>query len=277
MPSLNMVGDMFGEHTVLAFDLETTGIDTKRDRIVQYAFIGSDKSGGEIRVEELVYPQQKIPIESSRIHGIYDDDVKGLSSFSAHVEKIEELVNGAVIVGHNVRRFDLPFLGNEYSRSGSLVPKPVAVIDTLELARRLKLPRPHNLGALCSRYGIDLTNAHTASADAAATLLLLWKLMCDHPQPFRQSLDEIERWLQGTSTIRSASELGRDYNDLIPLDSRGRLRVDGSDIVLAFGRHRGRTIEEVHNNDKSYFDWLISPSGGLNEEAIQTIRQRFQD
>ena len=88
---------MFGEHTVLAFYLETTGIDTKRDRIVQYAFIGSDKSGDEIRVEELVYPQQKIPIESSRIHGIYDDDVKGLSSFSSHVEKIEE--------------YPLPFLG----------------------------------------------------------------------------------------------------------------------------------------------------------------------
>ncbi len=272
-----MVGDMFGEHRVLAFDLETTGVNAKRDRIVQYAFIGSDSSGEEIRVEELVYPQQKIPAETSAIHGIYDNDVKGLSPFSAHAERIGLLVNDAVIVGHNVRRFDMPFLGNEFSRAGMISPKPIAVIDTLELVRKLKLPRPHNLGALCSRYGIDLTNAHTAGADAAATLLLLWKLMCDHPQPFRQTLEEIERWLQGNSSLASASELGRDYADLEPLDKRGRLRIDGCDVVLVFGRHRGRTIEEVYTNDKSYFDWLLSPSGGLDDDAIEYVRNRFQD
>ena len=96
--------------------------------------------------------------------------------------------------------------------------------------------------------------------------------MCDHPQPFRQSIEEIERWLQGTSAKRTASELGRDYDDLTPLDSRGRLRLDGEDIILAFGRHRGRSIKEVVNNDKSYFDWLTSPASGIEEEVISTLK-----
>ena len=99
--------------------------------------------------------------------------------------------------------------------------------------------------------------------------------MSDHPQPFRQSLEEVERWLQGTSAKRSASELGRDYDDLVPLDARGWLRLDGKDIILAFGRHRGSSIEEVHNHDKSYFDWLVSPAGGLEDEVITTLRERF--
>jgi len=267
-----MVADMFGENRVLAFDLETTGINTKRDRIVQFAFIGSDEEGDKINVEKLVNPQIKIPIEASRIHGIYDTDVEQSASFSDHVVEISQLVDGAVIIGHNVRRFDIPFLNNEFSRAGALAPRPLAVIDTLEIARRLKLPRPHNLGALCTTHGISLTNAHTAGADAAATLLLLWKMMCDHPQPFRQSIEEIERWLQGTSAKRTASELGRDYDDLTPLDSRGRLRLDGEDIILAFGRHRGRSIKEVVNNDKSYFDWLTSPASGIEEEVISTLK-----
>ena len=270
-----MVTDLFAEHRVLAFDLETTGVNAKRDRIVQFAFVGSGQDDEEIRVEELVYPQRQIPVEASRIHGIYDVDVTGLATFSGHTEVISSLIEGSVIIGHNVRRFDIPFLGHEYSRAGQRAPRPLAVIDTLELARRLKLPRPHNLGALCRRYGIDLTNAHTASADAAATLLLLWRLMSDHPQPFRQSLEEVERWLQGTSAKRSASELGRDYDDLVPLDTRGRLRLDGEDVILAFGRHRGRSIEEVHNNDKSYFDWLVSSAGGLEDEVIANLRERF--
>lgn len=267
-----MVGDMFANHRVLALDLETTGISTKADRIVQYALIGSDAEGGEIHVEELVHPRRPIPIETSRIHGIHDEDVMGLAGFDAHATRVSELMEGAVVIGHNIRRFDLPFLSFEFSRLGLRAPKPLAIIDTLEIARRLKIARPHNLGSLCQRHGVDLTNAHTAGADAAATLLLLFRFMSDHPGPFRQSVEEIERWLQGRATSASTSELGRGYDDLIPIDSRGRLRRDGGNVILAFGRHRGSTLQQVWKNDPPYVDWLLSPAGGVEPEIATELR-----
>ena len=105
--------------------------------------------------------------------------MSGKPDFSEIADKIAELVEGSVLIGHNVRQFDLPMLRNEFFRIGALPPEPKAVLDTLEIVRRLKLPRPHRLGAQCSRHGISLENAHTASADAAASLLLLWKLGLD--------------------------------------------------------------------------------------------------
>lgn len=267
-----MVGDLFANERVLAFDLETTGISTRTDKIVQYALIGSNTCGNEISFEGLVNPGCLIPPRASEIHGIYNRDVIDAAQFKSHAQKIYDLMDGAIIVGHNVRRFDIPFLATEFSRVGMLAPKPKAIIDTLEIVRKLKLPRPHNLGALCHRHGVDLTNAHTAGADAAATLLLLWRVMSEHPQPFRQPIVEIERWATGKSMSSDASELGRGYNDLAPLDSAGRIRIDGENIILAFGRHRGKSVQEVVKNDVQYYNWLISPASGIEEDAISKIK-----
>ena len=257
---------------VLAFDLETTGISTSRDRIVQLALIGSDIDGTEISYDQLVNPRRSIPYESQRIHGISDSDVRGKPDFSEIADKIAELVEGSVLIGHNVRQFDLPMLRNEFFRIGALPPEPKAVLDTLEIVRRLKLPRPHRLGAQCSRHGISLENAHTASADAAASLLLLWKLGLDHPSYFRKSLAEVEQWCATGSTAKVQSDLGPQLDDLQLVDPNGMVRRDGEHMVLAVGRHRGRHLEELNDLDPRYLRWLLSPNGITDENAIEQIK-----
>ena len=107
----------------------------------------------------------RIPAGASRIHGILDADVRGAGRFIEHADALHEALDGRVIVGHNVRSFDLPMLRSEYLRIGRTAPEPRAVLDTLEMTRRLRIPRPHNLGSLCARHQIDLSEAHTASAD----------------------------------------------------------------------------------------------------------------
>ena len=160
--------ELLNGERVLAFDLETTGISTSRDRIVQLALIGSDADGSELSYDRLVNPRRPIPYESQRIHGISDSDVRGEPDFSAIADEVAALIQGSVLVGHNVRKFDMPMLRNEFLRIGALPPEPKAILDTLEMVRRLKLPRPHRLGSQCARHGISLENAHTAAADAAA-------------------------------------------------------------------------------------------------------------
>ena len=262
--------DVFEGHRVLAFDLETTGISTNNDRIVQVALIGADADGNPIHHDILVNPQRPIPRDASRVHGIYDQDVRSKPVFKECANELAELMEGAVIVGHNARKFDMPLLENEFYRCGISPPKPLVVLDTLEAVRRLKIPRPHNLGAQCARHGIDLSNAHDAAADAAACLLLLWKVMRDHPSSFRRSLQEIEEWLISGEVRKDESELGRALTDLESLDKNGRIRIDEGAYILAFGRHRGKDLQSIEREDPRYVDWLIS-ANGIEDDAAREI------
>ncbi|MED5271752.1 MAG: 3'-5' exonuclease, partial [Candidatus Thermoplasmatota archaeon] len=153
-----MAEDIFDNNRVVGFDLETTGLSISQSKIIQFGIIGSDADGKEIRINSLVNPYIQIPLKSSEIHGITNKDVNDLPGFRAHIEKITNLFNDSIVIGHNIKRFDWPILENEFLRCGKIVPKPHTIIDTLEIVRKLKIPKPHNLGALCKRYGISLTN-----------------------------------------------------------------------------------------------------------------------
>tara|TARA_B100000925_G_scaffold267018_1_gene227213 strand:- start:312 stop:1139 length:828 start_codon:yes stop_codon:yes gene_type:complete len=265
--------DVLQGHRVLAFDLETTGISTNSDKIVQIALVGADADGTPVHYEVLINPQRPIPHGASNVHGIYDVDVRDKPSFSNYAHEIIELMKDSVVVGHNARKFDMPLLENEFYRCGISPPKPLVILDTLEIVRRLRLPRPHNLGSLCARHGIDLSNAHDAAADAAASLLLLWKLIRDHPSSFRRSLEEIEQWLITGDARKDESELGRSLSDLDSLDEGGRIRVDNGNYIIAFGRHRGKDITSIEKEDPRYIDWLLSPKGLEDESAKETLRK----
>ena len=106
--------ELLNGERVLAFDLETTGISTSRDRIVQLALIGSDSDGSELSYDRLVNPRRSIPYEAQRVHGISDSDVRGEPDFSVIADEVAALIQGSVLVGHNVRKFDMPMLRNEF-------------------------------------------------------------------------------------------------------------------------------------------------------------------
>nr|AIF07249.1 Exonuclease RNase T and DNA polymerase III (DPO3E, dnaQ) [uncultured marine group II/III euryarchaeote KM3_200_E08] len=186
-----MSGTLLTGYRVLGFDLETTGFDHRKDRIVQYALVGSDTDGRHINLQSLVNPRVKIPPETTRVHGITNDDVRGMGEFSEHVNEISSLVDGSIIVGHNVLQFDWRFLEVECTRAGVEAPIPKGMIDTLVLARRLRIPGRHALGHLCARFGIEMSRSHQADADAGATLLLLWRMMQAYPDGFTGSIDDL--------------------------------------------------------------------------------------
>ena len=186
-----MSDPLLAGYRVLGFDLETTGFDHRKDRIVQYALVGSDTDGTHINLQSLVDPRVKIPPETTRVHGISNDDVRGMGEFSKHVNEIISMVDDSIIVGHNVLRFDWRFLEVECMRAGVETPIPKGIIDTLVLARRLRIPGRHTLGHLCARFGIEISRAHQADADAGATLLLLWRMMRAYPDRLSGSIDDL--------------------------------------------------------------------------------------
>ena len=186
-----MSGAILSGHRVLGFDLETTGFDHRKDRIVQYALVGSDIDGSHINLQSIVDPRIKIPPETTRVHGITNDDVRGMGEFSMHVNEIGSMVNDSIIVGHNVLQFDWRFLEVECMRAGVETPIPMGIIDTLVLARRLGISGRHTLGHLCARFGIEMSRSHQADADAGAPLLLLWRMMQAYPDSFSGSIDDL--------------------------------------------------------------------------------------
>ncbi len=175
---------------VLGLDLETTGFNPRFDRIVQYALVGSDADGTHLSLQSLVNPGVSIPRESTHVHGISSNDVASESDFGDHINSFREMAEGAIIVGHNVIAFDWRFIEVECARFGVEPPAPYAIIDTLILARKFRLTRPHKLGSLCERYGIRLERSHSADADAGASLLLLWRIMANNPEMFQSSVED---------------------------------------------------------------------------------------
>jgi len=263
-----MTGGIFDGFRVVGFDLETTGFDLKKERIVEYALIGSDIDGTEINLQSLVNPEKKIPLEASNVHGIKDQDVKNAGRFSEHFRKISEIIDGSILVGHNIINFDWKILEMECFRAGVDTPKPEAIIDTLVIARKLKIPGRHNLGILCNRYGINLENAHRADADAGATLILLWKIMNEYPRFFRGTIEDLEDSLIG---MKGGNILGPGLEDLEPVpNSRGLLRINNDEIIIAFGKYKGMSLDKISKNDKRYLNWLFSPSSPLDKSICET-------
>lgn len=270
-----MTGEIFDGFRVVGFDLETTGFDVRKERIVEYALIGSDVDGSDINLQSLVYPEKRIPFEASNVHGIKDQDVRASGNFSEHIGEISKIINDSIIVGHNIIKFDWKMLEMECFRAGVETPKPRAIIDTLVIARKLKIPGRHKLGILCNKYGIDLSNAHRADADAGATLILLWKIMKENPRFFRGSIDDLQDSLAGA---RRENILGPGLEDLEPVpQSRGLLRVNNTDIIVAFGKYKGRSLDEIKRNDPRYLNWLLSPSSPIEKIVCERYKNLFQN
>jgi DNA polymerase-3 subunit epsilon len=245
------------------------------DRIVEFALVGSDADGNQIMIERLVNPSRTIPREASRVHGITDADVVDAGCFGEHAEEIVSSLQDAVLVGHNIVNFDWPFLRHEFARIGIAPPEPLALIDTLQISRRLKLPGRHTLGALAESHGINLTNAHRAGADAGASLLLLYTWSKQYPREFGCNLEDLQTWIQNPS--RGSSELGPGLADLEPLvGTSGKIRVSEDDLILAFGKHRSMSLRWVSNEDPSYIRWLSSDNGPFGESVHEVLRTHLE-
>jgi DNA polymerase-3 subunit epsilon len=169
-------------------DVETTGRDASVDRIVELG-IAVGRQGGVIeRFNWLVNPGIPIPVEASNVHHITDDDVKDAPTFGAIAHEIAAALSGCVPAAYNAA-FDRAFLVNEFSRAGFLAQqsspglappalrREVEWIDPLVWAREIQAnEKSRALGDVAARLGVKLENAHRASDDAEAAMLVLYSL-----------------------------------------------------------------------------------------------------
>lgn len=218
----------------LIFDIETTGADASKDRIVQLAIRIKDEQGNIIVDKSKMY-NPEIPISSSatEIHGIKDKDVKDCPTFKEDAKKLKKLFEDKVIIMYNGLRFDIPILMNEFERAGVDVILSGKFIDVLKVERKLA---PHTLSASYKKYtGEDLDGAHDAMNDVNATDVIM-----DYQLKLNSLSDDV--LMEMTDTEGMA-----DYYGKLKYDDKGFL-------VFNWGKCKGKRVID----ESSYASWVLS-------------------
>lgn len=229
------------QRPLVFFDLETTGIDPTRDKIVEIAMIRVEPDGTRRAAAHRVNPGGPIPKEATAIHGIGDDDVRDAPRFAEIAGEVVALLEGADLAGFNVRRFDVPLLERELKECGhDLAMRGRRVIDVMSIFHRKE---PRDLAAAV-RYFLDRDHdgAHGAAADIAATLDVLDAQLARY-EDLPRDLDGLDRWL--------------NPQPVDAVDRNGKFVVREGEIVFAFGKLRGRPLREAAQAERDYLEWIL--------------------
>lgn len=231
---------------IVFFDLETTGTDTAKDRIVELAFIKVNIDGSREKYVKLINPQMPIPAEASAIHGIYDADVATAPTFKQIGHELNNWIKGCDFGGYNSTRFDLPLLAEEFLRSGIDVDfTERAMVDVQQIF--FKMEQRTLSAALAFYCGKTIENAHSAEADIEATI-----------EVFEAQLDRYTDLPGDAQGIQSFA----GTNDLV--DYARRMVIKDGEPVFNFGKHKGRAVKEVLQKEPNYYDWIMNADFALH-------------
>jgi len=235
---------------MIVFDLETTGTDTQKDRIVQICVKDGDKI-----TTRLINPEMPIPQEASDVHGITDEMVKDAPTFRQIAKSLYAIMNGRDLLTFNGNAFDVPMLINEFARCGiDFDVSGVKLIDASNIYRRLN---PRDLASAYKQYtGLELDGAHNAENDVLATEVL-FRVMCER---HKDELDGVDL------------DLYSNYDNK-RLDISGFfLRNSDGSIIFAKGKHRGK----LASSEPSYLKWMIE-KGEFQKDTIKIAKEIYEN
>lgn len=225
---------------IVFFDLETTGVDVSRDRIVELCYIRIEPNGNEKAESMRINPLIHIPEESSKVHGIYDKDVKDCPTFAQKADELMGVFNGCDLAGFNSNRFDIPLLVEEFMRAGKDIQlQDCRMVDVQNIYH--KLERRTLVAAYQYYCGKDLENAHSALADTRATYEVLEAQLDKYPDVLQNDI----------AFLAEYSRIGRN------VDFAGRIVYDDKGVeIINFGKYKGQTVASVLRRDPGYYSWV---------------------
>ncbi len=246
------------KNPIIFLDLETTGVDVSRDRIVEISLVKILPGGDREVKTRRVNPEMPIPAEATAIHGITDDDVKDEPPFRALARSLASYMEGCDLGGFNSNRFDIPMLVEEFLRAGVDVDfkrrKFVDVQNIFHQKERRTLEAAYKF--YCDR---ELEGAHSAEADVMATFEVLEAQLDRYPD-----LQNDVAFLADFSARDNCA----DYAGRVVYDDKG---VE----VFGFGKHKGRSVAEVFRREPTYYTWMMEGDfPAYTKKVITEIRQR---
>ena len=222
------------------FDIESTGVYPMRDRIVELSVLKLFPDGSRQSTTRRLNPGIPIPAGATAIHGISDADVADCPVFSDIAPKLFRYLSDCDFAGYNVLSYDLPLLQQEFKRAGlEFSVAESQVVDVFNIFCKLF---PRNLSAAYKFFcGKDLEGAHGAAADTAATLEVL--------------LGQMKMYPEMPETVPELALFGYQP-DPDALDRDRRFRWCNGEAVINFGKHSGRTLRDIAENEPGFLRWI---------------------
>jgi DNA polymerase III subunit epsilon len=253
------------KNPLCVFDLETTGTNTAKDRIIEIAVIKMMPNGEIIKKSDLLNPTIPIPVSSSQIHGIKDEDVKDKPTFKDVAKDYARFFEGVDLAGFNVLKFDIPILVEEFLRVG--VDFDYTRKKIIDAQRIFHLMEKRTLSAAYQFYvKKELNESHTAEADTQATMEVL--------------LAQIARYDGQPVTDNLGNTIGAIKNDMDALslltaanlvDLAGRIvRNSKGEEVFNFGKHKDKRVLDVLHQEPSYYEWMMNGDFALDTKRKLT-------
>lgn len=235
------------------FDLETTGINITNDRIVEIAILKIHPNGKEESHRWLVNPEMPIPPEVTKVHGISDADVADAPTFKQLAKEIHNIIKDSDLGGYNSNKFDIPLLAEEMLRSEvDFDMKNRVSIDVQNIFHKME---QRTLSAAYQFYcDKNLDDAHSAEADTLATYEVLKAQI--------ERYDELENNAKFLADFSERKKTA-DFAGFIFYDKDG-------DEAFSFGKHKGRKVEEILEEEPGYFGWILNADFPLYTKKVLT-------
>jgi DNA polymerase-3 subunit epsilon len=240
------------------FDLETTGTDPSRDKIVEIAVVRVDPGGGRETRTRRINPERPIPPDATAIHGIRDEDVKDEPAFRQVARGLLDLLADADLAGFNVHRFDVPLLDREFRDCGmDLALSGRRIVDAMTIFHRKE---PRDLSAAVRFFlGREHMGAHGAEADVLASLDVLEAQLARYPD-LPRSVEALNAWAYPVPAGA--------------VDRTGKFVLKEGEIVFAFGKQRGKALREVARAQRDYLEWILKQD--FPEDARQIVAKALR-
>jgi DNA polymerase-3 subunit epsilon len=254
------------------FDLETTGTNIGADRICEISVIKLNPDGSEEVATWRVHPGIPIPLESSLVHGIYDEHVKDEKRFKELGQDIAEFISDSDLAGYNSNKFDIPMLMEEFLRAGVVFDLDNRhFVDVQNIFHQME---QRTLKAAYQFYcDKQIINAHSAEADTRATMEVLLAQI----EKYENMEWEDKKGNRSVPVVGDVEALHKFTNLSRPVDFAGRMvyNEEGEELIN-FGKHKGKRVEDVLNVEPSYYSWMMQGDFPLyTKRKLEEIYKRW--
>ena len=271
---------------LVIFDLETTGLDLVKDRIIQISFIKVMPNGQEERGDELINPEKPIDPQITQLTGISNEDVKDKPTFKQLAQQLAQKFSGCDFAGFNSNNFDIPLLAEEFLRAGiDFDFSRSRLIDACAIFRKMER---RNLAAAykfyCGRKMEEDFEAHRADQDTEATYRVLMGQLDkyapganeDEEKVLENKMDALADFSKMNNNVDFAGRIiwaeQKDGKGNPVLDKDGNPKMIE---VFNFGKHKGLPVADVLHIDPGYYSWILSGDFTYNTKQVLTrIRLR---
>ncbi len=234
-------------------DLETTGINISTDRIVELSVLKISPNGKEEWMTTRVNPEMAIPPKSTAIHGIKDEDVVKSPTFKEVAKNLATFLEGCDLAGYNAIKFDIPVLAEEFLRVNidfSFIKRRYVDVQVIFHKKEQR--------TLYAAYQFyckkELEDAHSSKADTAATFEIL--------------KSQLDRYKDLENDIEKLADFSSFNNNV---DFAGRIILDEKGVeVFNFGKHKGKPVEVVFNEEPAYYSWMMNGEFPLYTKKVLT-------